>query len=78
MYVGQGSSENVQGSRLYRGLGGLDIRDFVKSRGFTERAFMSTTKSLKIAMEYSGIKDGLLSVCMCRCRKARISTEIIV
>jgi len=54
----QGSSENVQGSRLYRGLGGLDIRDFVKSRGFTERAFMSTTKSLKIAMEYSGIKDG--------------------
>jgi len=54
----QGSSENVQGSRLYRGLGRLDIRDFVKSRGFTERAFMSTTKSLKIAMEYSGIKDG--------------------
>ena len=51
-------SDMTQGTRLYRGLGGLDCQKFLKSRGFTEKAFMSTTKSLQVALEYSGVKDG--------------------
>ena len=58
MHVWQSISDDSQGTRLYRGLGGLDVRDFVASRGFTEKAFMSTTKSLKVAMEYSSVKQG--------------------
>ena len=49
----------VQGTWLYRGLGGLDVRDFISSNGFTERAFTSTTKSLEVALEYSGAKKGM-------------------
>ena len=54
----QGLSDDKQGTRLYRGLGGLDVRDFIIGKGFTERAFMSSTKSLQVALEYSGIKTG--------------------
>ena len=65
----QGISDDEQGTILYRGLGGLDVHDFVKSRGFTEKAFMSTTKSLKVAMDYSGVKQGALSLFTTVCRK---------
>ncbi len=49
----QGLSDDKQDTRLYRGLGGLDVRDFIIGKGFTERAFMSSTKSLQVALEYS-------------------------
>ena len=39
-------------------LGGLDVRPFMSSQGFTETAFMSTTRDLAVALEYSGIKAG--------------------
>jgi hypothetical protein len=38
--------------------GGLDIRPFKASQGFTESAFMSTTGSLDVALDYSGFKQG--------------------
>jgi hypothetical protein len=38
--------------------GGLDIRPFMASQGFTESAFMSTTGSLDVALDYSGVKQG--------------------
>ena len=60
-------SDDKQGTTLYRGLGGLDVCDFVKSQGFTEKAFMSTTKSLKVAMEYSGVKQGPLPPFVAAC-----------
>ena len=47
----QGLSDDRQGTRLYRGLGGLDVRDFIIGKGFTERAFMSSTKSLQVALK---------------------------
>lgn len=50
-------STGVQGTWLYRGLGGLGIEDFLTGHGFTERAFTSTTKSLDVALEYSGAKS---------------------
>jgi hypothetical protein len=37
---------------------GLDIRPFMASKGFTESAFMSTTGSLDVALDYSGVKQG--------------------
>merc|ERR550532_1724832 len=47
-----------QGAWLYRGLGGLDVSEFITGVGFTERAFTSTTKSLEVALDYSGAKSG--------------------
>jgi hypothetical protein len=56
---------------------GLDIRPFMTSKGFTESAFMSTTGSLEVALDYSGVKQGkaatvllspaLLEACAIRC-----------
>lgn len=43
---------------MVAGLGGLDVKDFIDSNGFTESAFMSTTKSLEVALEYSAAKKG--------------------
>merc|ERR1719277_815674 len=51
-------TSGVQGTWLYRGLGGLDIKSFLAGHGFTEKAFTSTTKNLEVALEYSGIKKG--------------------
>ena len=45
-------SDHSAGSCLYRGLGGLDVREFLDSRGFTDMAFMSTSKRLHTALEY--------------------------
>ena len=53
-------STGGQGTRLYRGLGGLDIRDFLKSLGFAEKGFMSATENMDVALEYSGAKQGLV------------------
>ena len=50
-------SKLAQGSRLYRGLGGLDCSEFLESIGFTEKAFMSTTDSLQVAIDYSGVQQ---------------------
>jgi hypothetical protein len=55
-------AEDGQGTRLYRGLGGLDVHEFLESQGFTERAFMSTTRSLDVALTYSGIKEGKAAI----------------
>jgi hypothetical protein len=38
--------------------GGLDVRPFMASQGFTESAFMSMTGNMDVALEYSGVKDG--------------------
>ena len=51
-------TEDGQGVKLYRGLNGLDVGEFVSSQGFSETAFMSTTRSLQVALDYSGVKDG--------------------
>jgi hypothetical protein len=51
-------AEGGQGTRLYRGLGGLDVRKFLTSQGFSEYSFLSTTRSLDVALTYSGIKEG--------------------
>lgn len=51
-------SEDGQGVKLYRGLNGLDVGEFVLSQGFSETAFMSTTRSLQVALDYSGVRDG--------------------
>ena len=83
MHVLQGISKEVAGTRLYRGLGGLDVHDFVASRGFAEKAFMSTTKSLKVALEYSGVKQGplfhlWLCVCVCLCLRCLAAMWLLV
>ncbi len=38
--------------------GGLDVRPFTTCSGFTETAFMSSTRELSVALEYSGVKQG--------------------
>jgi len=43
---------------LYRGLGGGELPASFHRTGFAEWAFMSTTKSLEVAIEYSGASDG--------------------
>jgi hypothetical protein len=55
----QGLAAQEPSTRLYRGLGGLDVAKFAASLGFTDRAFMSTTKG-RIALEYSGVHKGLV------------------
>ncbi len=52
-------------TRTYRGLGGLDVAAFAASCGFTDRAFMSTTKDRNIALEYSGVHKGLVGTVLC-------------
>jgi len=51
-------AKDGQGTRLYLGLGGLHVYEFLASQGFAERAFMSSTRSLDVALTYSGIKEG--------------------
>ena len=41
--------------------GGLDVRPFMMSQGFTKTAFLSTTRDLNVAIEYSGIKKGMVA-----------------
>ena len=38
-------SQDEQGTLLWRGLGGLDVAEFLASCGFTDRAFMSTPRT---------------------------------
>ena len=54
-----------EGTRLYRGLGGLtDLPDCFRysdeqgCKGYTEWAFMSTTANKGIAVQYSGVHQG--------------------
>jgi hypothetical protein len=61
----QGLAAEKPSTRLYRGLGGLLVDEFVKSCGFTDKAFMSTTMSRKIALEYSGVDKGLIGSVLC-------------
>ena len=62
----QGLAAEEPSTRLYRGLGGLDVAAFVASCGFTDKAFMSTTKDRKIALEYSGVKTaGTVGTVLC-------------
>ena len=46
----------VQGTWLYRGLGGLDTRKFLEGNGYTEKGFTSTTKNLKVALDRIGLR----------------------
>ena len=48
----------VHGTKVYRGLSGLDVAEFLAGVGFSEKAFMSTTTSREVAIEYSGVKQG--------------------
>jgi hypothetical protein len=61
----QGLAAKEPSTRLYRGLGGLKMDEFVESCGFTDKAFMSTTKDRKIALEYSGVHKGLVGTVLC-------------
>jgi ankyrin repeat protein len=61
----QGLADKTLVTRLYRGLGGLDVGAFLKSCGFTDKAFMSTTKDRRMALEYSGVKSGLIGTVLC-------------
>ena len=61
----QGLAAEEPSTRLYRGLGGLKVDEFVKGCGFTDKAFMSTTKDRKIALAYSGVTKGLVGTVLC-------------
>jgi hypothetical protein len=61
----QGLAAEEPSTRLYRGLGGLDVAAFAASCGFTDKAFMSTTKDRNIALEYSGVHKGLVGTVLC-------------
>jgi hypothetical protein len=61
----QGLAAEEPSTRLYRGLGGLDVAKFAASCGFTDKAFMSTTRDRKIALEYSGVHKGLVGTVLC-------------
>ena len=61
----QGLAAEEPSTRLYRGLGGLSVAKFAASLGFTDKAFMSTTKDRNIALEYSGVHKGLVGTVLC-------------
>jgi hypothetical protein len=61
----QGLAAKEPSTRLYRGLGGLRVDEFVKSCGFADNAFMSTTKDRKTALEYSGVNKGFVGTVLC-------------
>jgi len=61
----QGLAAEDPSTRLYRGLGGLSVAAFAATCGFTDKAFMSTTKSRHIALEYSGVHKGLVGTVLC-------------
>jgi len=61
----QGLAAEEPSTRLYRGLGGLSVAAFAASLGFTDKAFMSTTKDRNIALEYSGVHKGLVGTVLC-------------
>jgi hypothetical protein len=55
-----------EGTKLYRGLGGLmELPDALFKedsngrRGYAEWGFMSTTSNKSVALDYSGVKEGL-------------------
>jgi len=58
-------SQDAQGTLLWRGLDGLDVAEFLAGCGFTDRAFMSTSKDRRTAMEYSGVSKGLVGTVLC-------------
>ncbi len=61
----RGLAAEEPSTREYRGLGGLDVAAFAASCGFTDKAFMSTTKDRNIALEYSGVHKGLIGTVLC-------------
>jgi uncharacterized protein len=61
----QGLAAEEPSTRLYRGLGGLSVAAFAASCGFTDKAFMSTTKDRESALEYSGVHKGLVGTVLC-------------
>ena len=61
----QGLAAQDPVTRLYRGLGGLDVSAFLKSRGHAEFAFMSTSKNRATAMAYSGAKQSRAGTVLC-------------
>ena len=61
----QGLTAQEPSTRLYRGLGGLHVAKFAASLGFTDLAFMSTTKNRGIALEFSGVHKGLVGTVLC-------------
>jgi hypothetical protein len=74
-------SKIPEGTRLYRGLGGTTdlpraffLADAFGRRGYAEWGFMSTTMNKAVAMQYSGVGEGLplplvldVAVRECRC-----------
>ena len=61
----QAIADDAPGTLLFRGLGGLRVDEFLASRGFAERAFLSTTKDRTTALEYSGVKKSGVGTVLC-------------
>ena len=61
----QAIADDAPGTLLYRGLGALSVREFLASLGFTDRAFLSTTKDRDVALEYSGVKQSGVGTVLC-------------
>ena len=74
----QAIADDAPGTRLYRGLGGLSVREFLASLGFADKAFLSTTKDRDVALEYSGVKQGGVGTVLCIETSATTNGAVIV
>ena len=74
----QAIADDAPATRLYRGLGGLSVREFLASLGFADKAFLSTTKDRDVALEYSGVKQGGVGTVLCIETSATNNGAVIV
>ena len=74
----QAIADDAPATRLYRGLGGLSVREFLASLGFADKAFLSTTKDRDVALEYSGVKQGGVGTVLCIETSATTNGAVIV
>ena len=74
----QAIADDAPATRLYRGLGGLSVREFLESLGFADKAFLSTTKDRDVALEYSGVKQGGVGTVLCIETSATTNGAVIV
>ena len=74
----QAIADDAPATRLYRGLGGLSVREFLESLGFADKAFLSTTKDRDVALEYSGVKQGGVGTVLCIETSATNNGAVIV
>ena len=74
----QAIADDAPATRLYRGLGGLSVSEFLASLGFADKAFLSTTKDRDVALEYSGVKQGGVGTVLCIETSATTNGAVIV